>query len=240
MRRQRRHHIFLLTVVALLAPHQPRAAGQVPLRPQTIAQVARHYYEDRAEPFVSNFGSWRSRTLAFPLPKADDAPALTDPFGDGTQIVLHLENYDARDWCYPVPGAYVTSPFGERGERGHSGTDIKTFGEDRICAAFDGVVTMSEPFSGYGNCIVISHNNGFSTLYSHNLRNMVNVGEHVSAGQVISLIGSTGHATGDHLHFECRFEDHAFDSSLIFDHENNKLHRHKVLLTKGGTVRVVP
>lgn len=212
-------------------------APWAPLRP-SIARRAQAYYA--APVYHHELGLWKSRVLSFPLPKAEAAAALTDPFGGASELIIHFENYGDRDWCYPVPGAYVTSPYGQRGERGHSGTDVKTFGEDRICAAFDGVVTMSEPYAGYGNCIVISHSNGISTLYSHNLRNMVSVGEQVTAGQVIALIGRTGHATGDHLHFECRVEGAAFNSALIFDHDNSSLRRHRIALTKSGTARILP
>ncbi len=211
-----------------------------PLRPPTLAQTARNYFTAAFCPYRDVLGSWTDRTLPFPLPKSEEAPALTDPFGGGSMIIIHFENYDDRDWCYPVPGAHVTSPYGWRNERGHSGTDIKTFGEDRICAAFEGVVIMSERYAGYGNCIVISHNNGLTTLYSHNLRNMVSPGDHVTAGQVIALIGRTGRATGDHLHFECRVNGASFNSSLVFNHDTNQLIRHPLALTKGDATRIRP
>ena len=228
----------LVAPLIALLPLPARAWEGVPLLPPTIAQKAQTYYEQPL--FVSGFGSWRSRILQFPLPKAAAAPALTDPFGGGTSIILHLENFGEHDWCYPVPGARVTSPYGWRNGRGHTGTDIKTFGEDRICAAFEGVVTLSENYGGYGNCIVVSHSYGLTTLYSHNLRNMVRVGDHVTAGQVIALIGRTGHATGDHLHFECRVMGIAFNSQFIFNHDTNQLQHHPVMLTNDGIARVLP
>ena len=231
---------LLMTLTGLLATLAVARADAPwgPLQPASLAAEAHAYYVVPVYHHV--LGLWKSQILSFPLPKDEQAPALTDPFGGGQQIIIHFENYGDHDWCYPVPGAHVTSPFGWRGERGHSGTDIKTFGEDRICAAFEGIVTMSEPYTGYGNCIVISHSNGLTTLYSHNLRNMVSPGEHVTAGQVIALIGRTGHATGDHLHFECRVQGAAFNSALIFDHEHSQLRRQPVVLTKGGKARILP
>lgn len=228
--------VRLLTLFLALSASLSMMA-QLPWRPPSLVDIGRAcLLPPPAYDYVDLV--WHSRPLAFPLPKADDAPELTDPFGGGEQVVIHFENYSDHDWCYPVPGAHVTSHYGWRGKRGHSGTDIKTFGEDRICAAFDGKVVRSEPYSGYGNCIVISHSNGLTTLYSHNLRNMVEEGEQVTAGQVIALIGRTGHATGDHLHFECRVQGVAFDSSLIFDHDHSQLHRRPVVLTRGGAVHV--
>ena len=234
---RRRALLALLTFTAVLATARADAPWG-PLRPPSISEQAHAYY---ALPvYRHELGLWHSSILSFPLPKAIDAPALTDPFGGADEILIHFENYGDRDWCYPVPGAYVTSPYGWRGERGHSGTDIKTFGEDRICAAFDGIVVQSDiAYSGYGNCIVISHSNGLTTLYSHNQRNIVSVGDHVIAGQVIALIGRTGHATGDHLHFECRVAGAHFNSELIFNHETNQLRRHTVALTRNGVARIV-
>ena len=107
-------------------------------------------------------------------------------------------------WCYPLPGAKVISPYGGRGGRQHTGTDLKTKANDNIFAAFDGEVVFSAKYAGYGNLIRIKHPNGLETYYSHNSKNMVKVGDYVKAGQVIALTGRTGRATTEHLHFETR------------------------------------
>jgi murein DD-endopeptidase MepM/ murein hydrolase activator NlpD len=65
-----------------------------------------------------------------------------------------------------------------------------------------GVVTKSEPHTGYGNLIEINHGNGFMTRYAHNSRSLVRVGDMVVRGQPIALMGSTGRSTGPHVHFE--------------------------------------
>jgi murein DD-endopeptidase MepM/ murein hydrolase activator NlpD len=57
---------------------------------------------------------------------------------------------------------------------------------------------------GYGNYIVIDHDNGTQTLYSHQSSNIVYVGQYVQKGEVIGYMGSTGRSTGNHLHFEVR------------------------------------
>lgn len=125
--------------------------------------------------------------------------------------------------CYPLPGAKVISPYGRRGGRAHSGVDIKTTPGDNILAALDGDVVMSQRYAAYGNLIKIRHQKGFETWYSHNSKNLVSVGDHVKAGQVIALTGQTGRATTAHLHFECRLNGKAFNPTLLFDHSTHSV-----------------
>jgi murein DD-endopeptidase MepM/ murein hydrolase activator NlpD len=154
----------------------------------------------------------------------DDARLkASDPFNGGSKFTLNLSAIPEGQWCYPLPGAKVISPYGGRGGRQHTGTDLKTKPNDPIFAAFEGVVTMSQVFYGYGNCIVIRHDNGLETLYSHNSKNLVNVGDRVKCGQKIALTGRTGRATTEHLHFEVRVGGKPYNSNMIFDHNTHKL-----------------
>ena len=115
-------------------------------------------------------------------------------------VDLNLKN-----GCYPLPGAKVISPYhNNRGGHRHTGVDLKTRPNDPVYAVFDGVVTMSKSYYGYGNCIIIRHDNGMETLYSHNSKNLVKEGDRVKCGQQIALTGRTGRATTEHLHFELR------------------------------------
>ncbi len=162
-----------------------------------------------------------------------------DPFAKGNKMVLNLAGFSPREWCYPLKDSKVISPFGRRGGRSHSGVDIKTKPNDNICAAFDGVVTMSQKYAGYGNCIRVKHSNGIETLYSHNSKNLVKVGDKVKAGQVIALTGRTGRATTEHLHFECRINGQPFDPAYLFDHNNHALQMKELTFTKnGGSVKI--
>ena len=138
-------------------------------------------------------------------------------------------------WCYPLPGAKVISPFGGK-RRHHSGTDIKTKANDNIYAAFDGEVTFSADYHGYGKLIRIQHPNGLETYYSHNSKNLVKVGDHVKAGQLIALTGRTGRATTEHLHFETRVKGKAVNSNKYFDHVNHTIRMSAFKKTKDGYV----
>ena len=130
---------------------------------------------------------------------------------------------NSQNWCYPLPGAKVISPYGSRGGRSHSGTDLKTKPNDNILAAFDGEVVFSGNYYGYGNLIRIKHANGLETYYSHNSKNLVKVGDRVKAGDVIALTGRTGRATTEHLHFETRINGQSVNSARFFDHERHEL-----------------
>ena len=158
-----------------------------------------------------------------------------NPFENANTFKLNLADMEKEQWAYPLPGSHVISPYG--GARHHSGVDIKTKPNDNILAAFDGVVTMSGPFSGYGNCIRIKHKYGFETLYSHQSKNFVKPGDRVKAGQVIGLTGRTGRATTEHLHFEVFFQGHRMNPAVVFDHANKSLQQVTLTLSKNGSVK---
>ena len=108
----------------------------------------------------------------------------------------------------PVSTGYISSYFGERAdpfdglEKFHKGVDFAgNLGSDVVAVAA-GVVTWAGERSGYGRLIEINHGDGYSTRYAHNERTLVAVGQTVKRGEAIALMGSTGHSTGPHVHFE--------------------------------------
>lgn len=109
----------------------------------------------------------------------------------------------------PVRGLY-TSGFGYRispftGTRSlHTGIDLSAPIGTPVKSPADGVVSKVENDPGYGKVLVISHGYGFSTLYGHNSKILVKVGQKVKRGEVISEVGNTGRSTGAHLHYEVR------------------------------------
>lgn len=120
------------------------------------------------------------------------------------------------EMALPVAGR-ITSPYGLRPDphRGeltfHHGMDIAGSVGTEIRTARPGTVTFSGWKEGYGLTVILSHGDGYRTQYSHNSRNLVQVGEYVSQSQPIALVGQTGHATGPHLHFEVHKEGRAMD-----------------------------
>ncbi len=104
---------------------------------------------------------------------------------------------------WPASGP-VTSPFGFRWGRMHEGIDIGASYGSAIHAAASGTVIYCGWESGYGNLVVIDHGGNLATAYGHQSSIAVTCGQQVSQGQVIGYVGSTGHSTGPHLHFEVR------------------------------------
>ena len=111
-------------------------------------------------------------------------------------------------YAWPCNGIrWITSMFGGRqspggiGSTNHKGVDIGTPMGTPILAAKSGTVTWASWNGGYGNCVIISHGKGNSTLYGHLSGYNVSVGDTVTQGQVIAYSGSTGNSTGPHLHF---------------------------------------
>jgi len=119
----------------------------------------------------------------------------------------------AAGFIWPVNGV-VVSGFGMRWGRMHEGIDITAPTGTPIWAAAAGTVIWSGWRGGYGNAVVIDHGDGLATLYAHASALVVGVGEQVSQGQTVSLVGSTGNSSGPHLHFEVRVNGVAVDPLL--------------------------
>jgi murein DD-endopeptidase MepM/ murein hydrolase activator NlpD len=103
-------------------------------------------------------------------------------------------------WISSYYGWRVHPIFGTR--RMHTGVDLAAIGGTPIYAAEAGTVIIAGVRGGYGNAVVIDHGGGLATLYAHQSRLTVSVGERVAAGERIGFVGCTGFCTGDHLHFE--------------------------------------
>ncbi|MEH7382019.1 M23 family metallopeptidase [Bacillus sp. JJ1533] len=104
--------------------------------------------------------------------------------------------------AWPTVGGYISSHVGYRWGRLHKGLDIARPSNHAIKAADNGTVVEAGYDGSFGNKIVINHNNGMKTIYAHLSSIHVSVGQTVTKGQQIGVMGSTGHSTGTHLHFE--------------------------------------
>lgn len=148
----------------------------------------------------------------------------TEPAADGilikrvgprrilTSLVLGEPDFrgEGISLVWPVEGP-VISTFGRRSRSWHAGIDITAELGSRIHAAAPGTVVYSGWIRSYGQVVKIEHANGFVTLYAHNQQNLVEVGEDVESGQLIAMVGRSGHATGPHVHFEVRRDGRAYN-----------------------------
>lgn len=125
-------------------------------------------------------------------------------------IEINCANYHP-----PVPG-HVSSGYKIRWGTWHKGNDYEAKKGDVVSCAFDGVVRYASYNSGgYGNLVIVRHYNGLETYYAHLSEINVKPNQKVNSGDRLGLIGSTGHSTGPHLHFETRILENSFDPSII-------------------------
>jgi murein DD-endopeptidase MepM/ murein hydrolase activator NlpD len=113
-------------------------------------------------------------------------------------------------FIWPVAGE-VTSRFGPRSKNFHDGIDIAVPEGTLIRAVQSGEVIYSDQLRGYGNLVIVRHEGGFASVYSHNRKNLVREGQEIDKGEVIGEVGQTGRVSGPHLHFEIRRNNVARD-----------------------------
>lgn len=113
---------------------------------------------------------------------------------------------------WPIDGRVISSFDRPRGGHRHQGIDIGSDPGAPIRAVANGVVALSEEHYGsYGRLVAIEHDNGMVSYYGHNMKNLVKPGQRVSAQEVIALVGHSGNASCDHVHFEIRLRGEAID-----------------------------
>ncbi len=112
-----------------------------------------------------------------------------------------------RRFSWPVPGGVLSSPFGIRNGVMHDGIDISAPAGTPVRAADLGLVIFSGRLRGYGNVVILRHDDHYVTVYGHNRVNSVREGDRVARGQIIAQVGTTGRTTGPNLHFEVRHDN---------------------------------
>lgn len=138
----------------------------------------------------------------------------------GGRITLPAEE-DIRLLLPDLPAARISSGYGPRkdpftgGEAFHRGIDIAAPEGAGVRSAGRGTVIFSGEQQGYGNVVVIDHGDGLTTKYAHNRENLVKEGEKIDSGALIARAGSTGRATGSHLHFEAVYQGRAINPGRV-------------------------
>jgi len=152
----------------------------------------------------------------------------SDPKPSGT-IRLNLVPSGTSNFVMPVCGR-VMSEFGMRNGRPHTGIDLKLEKETPVYSAFDGMVRLAKNYGNYGKVVVIRHDNGLETLYSHLNSISVKVNQRVRAGARIGGGGKTGNAQTEHLHFEIRFKGEPINPRLVIDFDRCSLRSNSLTL----------
>lgn len=180
-----------IDLAALSTPPAPRVPAVVPAKRQTVAALVN--VETRQAP---------ARPVARPI--------RYGPFFSGPRPVSPWKNIlEGR--------ARLTSEFGMRDDpftgnrHHHDGIDLGVRPGTGIVPFQGGTVIYSGWKGGYGKTVIVRHDNGLETQYSHNARNLVSVGQRVTPNTTLGLTGSTGRSTGPHLHFEMRRGDRSIN-----------------------------
>lgn len=156
-----------------------------------------------------------------------EVPLSSLPVSVVISLVDSLKSYH-----YPYKGRII-SRYGPRRNRNHNGVDIPLKEGEPIYATFDGRVRYSKDSkTGYGQLVIIRHDNGLETYMGHLSKRLVKDGDWVTAGQVIGEGGSTGRSTGPHLHFETRYYGQSFDPERLIDFNTGMLRRETFLLKR--------
>ena len=168
---------------------------------------------------------WDTKTL-FPYKEVDMSSM---PQSVVIDLIDSLTGYH----CPYQGSVHPRGKYGPRRRRQHQGVDLPLKTGDPVYATFCGRVRISEyNKGGYGNLVIIRHDNGLETYYGHLSERMVEPNQWVEAGQIIGLGGSTGRSTGPHLHFETRYYGQSFDPERLIDFKNGILSRETFLLKK--------
>lgn len=170
------------------------------------------------------YAVWDSRTID---------PYNINPLEFNETIDIKLYDPPAnRFWSAPLEEGKLTSNFGYRWGRWHTGADLDLETGDPVYSAFDGMVrVVGWDGGGYGRYVVVRHYNGLETLYGHMSKQTVETGQLVKAGDQLGLGGNTGRSYGAHLHFETRYEGNPFSPLNIYSFPENTITSDHFLLT---------
>ena len=186
------------------------------------------------KPAVGGLGVSAATGIPASVPVLTDMlDRLSDQIADRERQLGALENLiltrelrrDVHPQGRPVAAGFISSFFGERVDpftgytAFHAGVDFAGEAGGAVLAVATGIVTWAGERLGYGNLVEVNHGNGYLTRYGHNSKVLVKPGDTVQKGQTLALIGSTGHSTGPHVHFEVLRDGSPVDP-MVFINQN--------------------
>lgn len=191
--------------------------------------VMNHHLNDIIHdcPNLSLIQTW-DHDVCYTSDRSNDLTKLQD-----TLWMCITENGLMDDFVVPVDGM-VTSRYGFRGSRYHNGIDLDLETGDTVKSAWSGKVRYAKfNDGGFGNLVIVRHDNGLETFYAHLDKISVVPNQVVKAGEVLGLGGNTGHSRGSHLHFEVRFYDAAMNPEEIIDFNHKQIKDENLFVHKG-------
>ncbi|MCF8297582.1 MAG: peptidoglycan DD-metalloendopeptidase family protein [Saprospiraceae bacterium] len=180
-------------------------------------------------PASDKYDNWNTDEITYQ--KLDSSMNHADSLFNMDTSLIVLQHDNSVEYVHPFCGL-VTSRFGGRRSRFHYGIDVDLVTGDTVRCAFDGMVRINQYHRGYGNIVVVRHNNGLETVYAHLSQPLVDTSQFIKAGDIIGLGGNTGRSTGSHLHFEVRYLGAAINPEALIDFKECKLKRDTLFLNK--------
>jgi murein DD-endopeptidase MepM/ murein hydrolase activator NlpD len=188
-----------LGALAALAMTNPALANETAATTQISSAANTQGAATGDREFAELFASWKSMDTPGAITAEAPIAAVSVPSRMPLESAMLTSDYGMR--THPVLG----------GRRNHKGVDLAQPTGTPVYATADGVVSMAERFSSYGNYIQIEHGGEIQTRYAHLSGYAVAAGQQVTKGQLIGFVGSTGRSTGPHLHYEVRIAGDAVD-----------------------------
>ena len=158
---------------------------------------------------------WISRSYGVTVQELARVNDISDPSRLSVNQRILIPATPAVRWSWPVPGGEILSHFGApRSDYRHTGLDIRAQDGQFVRAVRTGRVLYSSTMHGYGKTVIVDHGDGMNSLYAHNSKLLVHVGQRVQRDQPIALVGRTGNASTEHCHLEIRMGDIPVDPLL--------------------------
>ncbi|MFN3604230.1 MAG: M23 family metallopeptidase [Leptonema sp. (in: bacteria)] len=168
---------------------------------KNLKALAKEYETTEKEILEINDNNIKKRFLFVPFGENFKNNLLKQDLG---RRILEVE---ANKLLWPLENLFLTSRYGKRFDKLHTGVDFATPIGTPVLAVQNGFVKKSGWMGEYGYAVIIQHPDGKDTWYAHLSEIFLLEGENVEIGQIIGLSGSTGRSTGPHLHFEVRYEN---------------------------------
>ena len=137
-------------------------------------------------------------------------------------LAANADSFNVLPIVFPITASRISSVFGMRKHpilrhvRHHSGVDLAAPKNSLVRSILEGQVVYAGTLGGFGKLVTVKHGNGYTSMYGHLTDYTVEVGQNITAGQVVGHVGSTGLATGPHLHFEWRKDGKALNPLKVF------------------------